>query len=100
MRTSALTVACGLAIDFHTLLSAKYNHMQTKSFSFRFQQNGSLALPCHSAVLCSILLIGTLCGVPLRAQRATTAPIGIAWQVKGLWQAEGRGTAVSTGDAI
>ncbi len=100
MRTSALTVAYGSAIDFSHPASAKYVHMQTKGFSFRFQQNGSVALRCHSAVLCSILLICTLCGVPLRAQKATTAPIGIAWQVKGLWQAEGRGTAVSSGDAI
>jgi Fn3 associated len=51
-------------------------------------------IPC----LCLLLLILSTTGV--RAQRPNEAPLGLAWQVRGGWQIEGKGAPVLTGDAI
>lgn len=41
-----------------------------------------------------------LCANSLQAQRASEAPPGVAWQVRGAWHAEGIGAPILTGDAI
>jgi hypothetical protein len=47
-------------------------------------------------ITCFCLLILTLLSPSAGAQ----APLGVAWQVRGRWQIEGKGTPVVTGDAI
>jgi hypothetical protein len=47
-------------------------------------------------VLCLSLL--TLLIPPLRAQEGTKPPDGLAWHVQGIWQAEGKGAPILTGD--
>jgi hypothetical protein len=49
-------------------------------------------------VLCLSLL--TLLIPPLRAQEGTKPPGGLAWHVQGIWQAEGKGAPILTGDPV
>lgn len=42
----------------------------------------------------------TILGLAVEAQPSRQAPLGVAWQVRGGWQIEGKGTSVVTGDAI
>ena len=49
---------------------------------------------------CFCLLILTLLSPSAGAQAPRQAPLGVAWQVRGRWQIEGKGTPVVTGDAI
>lgn len=46
------------------------------------------------------LLMLTLLSPTVGAQSPREASLGVAWQVRGLWQIEGKGTPVLTGDAI
>jgi len=62
-------------------------------FSFRLP-NGQPLLS-RKVLVCGLLLaIGT---GPLHAKKAY---VGLAWQVQGTWQVEGKGTPIRTGDAI
>jgi hypothetical protein len=64
--------------------------------------------PCHSCVTAlhhskSVLIclpLIALTSVSLPAQGAGDAPGGIAWQVRGLWQIEGKGAPILTGDSV
>ena len=46
------------------------------------------------------MLTLALAATPLCAQKPAEAPLGIAWQVKGLWRAGQKGAPILTGDAI
>ena len=48
--------------------------------------------------MCLLILI--LSAIAVRAQPPKEAPLGVAWQVRGRWQIEGKGAPVLTGDAI
>jgi hypothetical protein len=50
------------------------------------------------ALLCLSLLALPASVVP--AQEPTQAPLGIAWEVRGLWQVDGKGAPILTGDAV
>lgn len=47
-----------------------------------------------------LLLMWIALATAVSAQSASVIPLGIAWQVKGLWYVDGQENAVKTGDAI
>jgi Fn3 associated len=51
-------------------------------------------------VSCLCLLIFTALATAVEAPRPREVPLGVAWQVRGQWQIEGKGAPVLTGDAI
>lgn len=59
----------------------------------------STAVHWFGAITCWILLTGSATAAPVHRQ-AESSPPGIAWQVKGLWKAEGQSRTISTGDFI
>lgn len=63
-----------------------------------FQRHGNEPVPFRCVLVCLSLL--TLASCTLRAQSAGEAPQGIAWQVRGPWQIEGKDTPILAGDAI
>jgi hypothetical protein len=54
----------------------------------------------HRTIPCLCLLILVFSATAVRAERPKEAPLGVAWQVRGRWQIEGKGAPVLTGDAI
>ena len=61
---------------------------------------GKRAYGSRRTIPCVCLLILILSATAVRAQRPKEAPLGVAWQVRGRWQIEGKGAPVLTGDAI
>jgi hypothetical protein len=57
-------------------------------------------LPIISRRIYLPLFLASLLAGPVHAQKPGAAPAGIAWQVQGTWQMEGKGAPVRTGDAI
>jgi hypothetical protein len=53
---------------------------------------------CTISCLCLLILI--LSATALRAQPPKEAGLGVAWQVRGRWQIEGKGRQILTGEAI
>jgi hypothetical protein len=66
----------------------------------RFRNASKLTIPPRLTIPCLCLLILMLSTTAVRAQRPREAPLGVAWQVRGSWQIEGKSTPVLTGDAI
>lgn len=59
----------------------------------------SSVLSCLSLV--TLMFSATMfSATSLQAQKAREAPLGIAWQVRGQWQVEGKEAPILTGDAI
>jgi len=63
-----------------------------------FQSLGSTSLRSTIAVMCLSLL--TLAPTSIRSQTSGEMQPGIAWQVRGSWQLEGKAAPILTGDAI
>jgi hypothetical protein len=73
--------------------------MRLSSISmFSFQTLVSALLRSGAALVCVSFL--TLCSHALRAQDAGEAPAGLAWHVQSLWQVEGKGAPILTGDTV
>jgi hypothetical protein len=49
---------------------------------------------------CLLPIALTLSATAIEAQKATEAPLGIAWQVRGSWQVDGRSASILSGDAV
>lgn len=54
----------------------------------------------YRTISCLCLLLLILSATADRAQQPKEAPLGVAWQVRGKWQIEGKGAPILTGDAI
>ncbi len=65
---------------------------------FSFHPVSRVSLLSGSVLLCLSSLL--LPAPSLRAQEAKESPAGLAWNVQGLWQAEGKGAPVLTGDPV
>jgi len=65
---------------------------------FSFQFPSSARLLNGSVLLC--LSLGTLPALSLQAPSAGEAPSGIAWEVRGPWQAEGKRAPILSGDTV
>lgn len=70
----------------------------------QFPRNSALFgnfLNIISGVLRFLLPIALmLSAAAIEAQRATEAPVGIAWHVRGSWQVEGKGASILSGGAL
>jgi hypothetical protein len=58
----------------------------------------SLALPNRHAL--TFLTLLTLFAAPISSQKPVEASAGLAWQVRGSWQLDGKGAPILTGDYI
>ena len=65
---------------------------------FSFQGPSGATLLNGSVLLC--LSLSTLPAPSLQAPRAREAPSGIAWEVRGQWQVEGKGAPILSSDAV
>ena len=72
--------------------------MQSAGFIATFNNVGGRATLCPAAVGWSMLLIAL--ATVASAQGARQVPLGVAWEVKGQWRADGQTTPLQTGDAI
>jgi hypothetical protein len=80
----------GVALNLSSTFLSRFgtiSHMGT--IIRRYPRN---LIPC--------LLILTILSLVVQAQPPRVAPLGMAWQVRGGWQIESKGTPVLTGDAI
>ena len=86
-------------VDFH--VAVRHN---SAIWAFRgdlwFRNASKLTIPPRRTILCSCVLILMVSAAAVRAQRPGEAPLGVAWQVRGSWQIEGKSTPVITGDAV
>jgi Chitobiase/beta-hexosaminidase C-terminal domain len=53
-----------------------------------------------ASLRCLLPIALTLSATAIQAQRATEAPLGIAWQVQGSWQVDGRNAPILSGDVV
>ena len=58
----------------------------------------TVLLSLLEVITCNILLTGLLAAQA--SQKPQSLPLGIAWQVKGVWKEEGQNRAISSGDAV
>jgi Chitobiase/beta-hexosaminidase C-terminal domain len=65
---------------------------------FSFQSLGSVRLLSVGVLVC--VSVPALAAASPGAQKAPEAPAGLAWQVQGTWQAEGKGAPIITGGAV
>jgi hypothetical protein len=61
---------------------------------------GKRAYGSRRTIPCMCLLILILSATAVGAQRPKEGALGVAWQVRGRWQIEGKGAPILTGDAI
>jgi hypothetical protein len=62
--------------------------------------SGTRTCDSRRTISCLCLLLSILPATAVRAQRPKEAPLGVAWQVRGRWQIEGKDAPVLSGDAI
>jgi hypothetical protein len=71
-----------------------------KIFRNNLRNLGTRTHVAGRTIRCLSMLMLSVSAAAVRAQRPVEAPLGVAWQVRGGWQIEGKSTSVVTGDAI
>jgi hypothetical protein len=112
MAVRGLTVACnlrpGFCIDLSKcitigegLLPSEARQLQSPRNSACFRSFPGCVPLLTSGVLRVLFPIALALSVTaLQAQKSTQTPPGLAWQVRGSWQVDGKGAPILSGDAI